>query len=109
LFTASLRHVRSLHLGVAPDSVLVVTLDLEHVGMNAPDIEAEFQRVLERARTVPGLGSTSLGTAIPFRESAGFSVWIPRLTKPAESGTGSPYFNAVTPGYFATVGTRISA
>jgi predicted permease len=107
LFLRSLHNARTADLGVDRDNVLAVAVDFSGSGRPAADVAAFFERALERASAVPGVTQASLALTIPLRSARGGSIRLPgRDTLPVYA-TGGPYFNSVTPGFFATTGMRI--
>ncbi len=110
LFARSLHALRDTHLGLDPDRVLAVTMDFSGTGRTTREILPIYERALERVRTLPGVQQAALAVSIPLRSARGAGLYLPGhdsvLTLP---GQGSPLDNYVSPGFFATTGTRIVA
>ena len=94
-------------IGYRVDGVVVGTFDL--TGTPAPGSSSALTPVrnelVQRLERLPDVESASLAFG-PMLGSGGFSrVVMVRATESA--GTEMPLLNVVTPGYFATLGTRI--
>jgi predicted permease len=107
LFLRSLHNIRSLDLGLDPDNVLVATVDFTGT-RTGREAAAFYERALERVQALPGVERASLATSIPLRSARAGSLRpagrAERLTAPGGDVT---YVNYVTPGFFATAGTRV--
>ncbi|MFI5208236.1 MAG: ABC transporter permease [Gemmatimonadales bacterium] len=124
LFVRSLRNVQGLDLGFDADRVLEAKASFGGVsgssvgiarqisavgGSNTPVSErnAAYLRMLERVERLPVVASAAASMGTPFSSSFSFGLRAEgRDSIPGSSG-GGPYLNAVTPHYFATMGTRI--
>jgi predicted permease len=107
LFVKSLRNVRSVDLGFDADRVLVAQVQFP-VGQHKPEwIAAFYERALERVRRMPGVERASLGESGPFGWSFAFWMRVPGRDSLPRVNTGGPYGSAATPGFFATLGTRV--
>ena len=87
--------------------VLIAKLDLRSSGYNLEQRDAIFRRSLETIRAIPGVQSASLSDFTPMllgRRIHDLAI---------DSGAGSTrdasqvFFNAVSDGYFATMGTAV--
>lgn len=110
LFVRSLHHVRALHLGYDVNPVLVVELDMRGVKLDSAHAVALRQQLLERARELPGVAHAALHMSIPFYRSLGaegLGVDLHVAGIDSVSRLGEFWLDAVTPDYFATMGTRI--
>jgi hypothetical protein len=101
----SLRNVRDVRLGFDADSVLLVEPALRGVKLDSAQIVALRHRLLTASLTVPGIQHASSQHSVPF---GGMSSW-PILVEGIDSVRSFGRFdlNAVSPDYFATMGTRI--
>lgn len=105
LFVRSLNRVHGLRLGFEPEHVLVANANLTPVRPTTAESDAEYQRMRERVARVPGVVSTALSVGFPFQFSYGTGFSSPGVDSiPDMSG---PYISAVSPEYFATMGTRV--
>lgn len=105
LFVRSLRNVRGIDLGFDAARVLVVDLALNDVDAETRD--ALFLRARDRVAQLPVVERASVALTAPFWSAISTELRIPGLDSIPSSRDGGPYVNAVTPGFFATMGTRI--
>ena len=109
LFVRSLSRVLNQHAGFDRHNLLVVSTDAEAVGYEG-DRMVEFYRTVHGAlASIPGVASASLSMYPPISNEDG--AWTQSIavdgTALTPENTRYVYFNAVSPGYFATVGTRL--
>ncbi|MEW5916953.1 MAG: ABC transporter permease, partial [Gemmatimonadota bacterium] len=107
LFVRSLDNVRQLRLGYDVDPVVVVQARFRPA-LTPAQADALGARLLDAARTIPGVRSATLTASIPFggNEGRGFPYYPGVDT--ARVRLGSRYMlQAGTPEYFETLGTRI--
>jgi putative ABC transport system permease protein len=116
LFVRSLWNVRTLHLGIDPDRVLVVNVSrprlLQIADTAAREVERTRRRlfneqalpVLER---LAGVEAASAAAGLPFGNRFTVKLRVPGLSTVPQLKSGKPGVSAVAPEYFATVGTRI--
>jgi predicted permease len=111
LFVRSLRHAHELRLGYDVDPVLIVDLEMRGVKLDSVHAVSLRQQLLDRVRDLPGVERAALHISIPFWKTLDGRNGIPVDLRVAGidsvSRLGEFYFDAVTPGYFATVGTRV--
>jgi len=107
LFIATLRHVQGLRLGFDADRLIIASVRLDDLGYKRPAINAMYERIRERVAQVPGVTGASLSIGTPFQTSYGVSVSVPGIDSIPVVKTGGPYFTAVTPDYFRTLGTAV--
>jgi len=105
LFVRSLGHVRDVRLGFDADSVLVVELKMRDVKLDSARTVALRQRLLQAAATTPGISYASLQFAVPMAGMASWPISVPGIDSVGRFGEFE--LNAVSPDYFATMGTRI--
>jgi len=105
LFVGSLRHVRAVPLGYDADSVLVVETAMRDVVLDSARTVALRHRLLEAARTVPGVRFASLQLSEPFAGMTSWPIYVAGIDSTQKFGNFE--LNAVSPDYFATMGTRI--
>jgi putative ABC transport system permease protein len=104
LFVRSLRNVHAVNLGYDADKVLLASLDMRGTTLPPPERTALRQRLLERARQLPGVSHASTTASIPFWQTITEDVFLPgRDSVPR----GDYVLNAVRGDYFAAMGTRI--
>ena len=107
LFVQSLRNVDAVDLGFDARHATMATVDFSNSSFTPADIDAFFRTAAARVRSIPGVESTALTTAIPFWSSYASSLVIPGRERLPITKDGGPYIVQVTPDYFGTAGTRI--
>ena len=108
LFVGSLTSLMRVPLGFVPDHVLVAAIDVPNDVTQ--DRRAElFERLVAAAAAVPGVSSAALSETMPLSGN----TWNNRVRVLGVPATGREepltYYNAVTPGWFRTLGTRVVA
>ena len=108
LFHRSLDNARSVNLGFTTTGVLTVRLDMGAGSSTAETMEV-YERLHDRMRTIPGVEQASLAFTEPFATTIQYAITIPGRDSIVLPPSGAPRMNAVTPEYFATMGTRLVA
>jgi predicted permease len=105
LFVQSLRHAQAVPMGFDADRVLWVETELR--GVDLPDEPyRELQlRLLERARSLPGVERGARMLTVPFGPNSGRSLFVEGID--SVSRLGRFELQAVSAEYFATMGTRL--
>lgn len=106
LFLASFRKAASLDLGLDVDRVLLATVDSDSAGLAPARQIGIYEAALERVANLPGVERVSLAAQVPFQSSFGAEITVPGRELPV-SPEGGPYLNAVSEGFFQTLGTRL--
>src|SRR5207245_4348485 len=106
LFTRSLLEVRRIDLGFDPERLLMATMDLDAAGFRQADANALYLRMLERMQALPGVAGAAASVGSPFVSMFARGMSVPGRDIPIVK-SGGPYREVVTPGYFATMGTRV--
>jgi len=108
LFVRSLRGVQTADLGFTPQSVLNLTLDPNQIGYSESQGRAFYSAMLERTRALPGVQSASLASAIPLGETVtSQGLVIPGFPQSPNQPAPSAIYNAVSDGYFETMGVTL--
>lgn len=105
LFVGTVRHLTRAP-GFDPDRVIVATVDLARTGYSADRIRGVFEEFLRRLEKAPRAVSAAVSLA-PLLGSGSSTRAFPIRAAGGAERTVVPIFNAVSPDYFATVGTRI--
>ena len=105
LFVGTVRHLTRAP-GFDPDRVIVATVDLVRAGYSADRIRGVFEEFLRRLEKAPRAVSAAVSLA-PLLGSGSSTRAFPIRAAGGAERTVVPIFNAVSPDYFATVGTRI--
>jgi predicted permease len=105
LFVRSLRNVNAVRLGYDVAPVLLVDRTMRGVELDSAQTVVLRRRLLESARNIPGVENASLQTSVPFWSTWSQSLYVEGID--TVSRLGQFNLNAVSPEYFATMGTRI--
>jgi len=105
LFVQSLRNVRNVRLGFDPNPVLEVSLEMRDVKLDSAAMVALRLRLLDAAATMPDVSHATLQESTPFAGMSSYPLWVAGID--SIDALGEFDFNTVSPGYFATMGTRI--
>jgi predicted permease len=105
LFVRSLRNVQHTRLGYDVDPVLVVNLNMRGVKVDSAATSELRLRLLQTAKTIPGVENASLQATLPFWSMWSMGLFVAGID--TVSRLGQFDLNAVSPEYFATFGTRI--
>lgn len=106
LFVRSLLNVRAYDLGYDVDPIVIVDTNLRGAEPPAAVLNALTDRLLDAARTVPGVVSATVAASLPFYESEGRGA--PHVTgRDSLNMLGRYTLQAASSAYFETTGTRI--
>jgi putative ABC transport system permease protein len=107
LFVRSLSRVRAIPLGYQPEHVLLAETNMRGVTLDSAGSAALLAQLHQAATAIPGVTSAARQLTMPF-----WSTWDVDLTVAgidSVSRLGEFDLNAVSPDFFATMGTRIVA
>jgi predicted permease len=107
LFTRSLRNVEGQDFGFDPVHTLLATIDLRAAGYTPAQINDVHLQILARLQALPGIEAAAATAAHPLGYATARSISVPGRDSIPRLSTGGPYFQQVTPGYFAAVGTPV--
>lgn len=105
LFVRSLRNVQAIRLGYDTEPVLLVNLNMRGVTLDSAQNVDLRRRLLEAAKSIPGVENASRQAAVPFWSTTSFGLYVEGIDTVGRLGQFN--LNAVSPEYFATLGTRI--
>ncbi|HEV2671364.1 MAG TPA: ADOP family duplicated permease, partial [Gemmatimonadales bacterium] len=105
LFVRSLRNVRVIPLGYDVDPVLLVGMNLRGTELDSARNVALRRELLDAAQAIPGVEHASLQLTVPFWLTWDLDLHVAGIDSVGR--LGEFYLNAVTPEYFATLGTHI--
>ena len=110
LFLRSLSNLRMLNPGFRTDHLVQFTVNPRNLGYDPPGTRAFFVRMAERLRSLPGVESAALADMGVLTGNE-WDNWITIEGRPRKPGEEppDPHFNAVSPGYFQTLGMHILA
>jgi predicted permease len=104
LFVRSLQSVRHADLGFDPEQVVNFSMDAHGAGYDEAQGRQFYQQLLERIRTAPGVKSASLAQTVPLgMDHQGAELKIEGYQPLSTQGKPAAGYNAVSPGYFATM------
>jgi predicted permease len=121
LFLRNLTQLLTKDAGFNRDGLLVVNVDVlspvsayASAGDRAPDLTVWYGEMLRRLRETPGVRSASLSRKPPISNDLGywfetFSIEGQTAEPRPTSSAGRTFLNAVSPGYFETMGTPFIA
>jgi len=106
LFVRSLRNVKAVDTGFAAEQILLASADVRGARFTREQSVEYWTRALERAKSLPGVRSASLGAAMPFAMNITFGVDI--VGAPSPDGRPRPTSaDFVGPEFFATAGIPV--
>ena len=109
LLVGSFRRLATLDPGFQAQGVLVVQASFRNVGLDDAGTALARSELLRRLRALPGVDAASASLLTPL----GNMRWNDRLVvpgyTPAAADDAVAFFNAVSDGYFATLGTPLLA
>jgi len=109
LLLATFWRLARLDPGFDEDRVLLMSIDLRGNGYTPQRRDAVFRQILEAIRGAPGVQSASLSDFTPMLHAVRIhEVAIEGYAEPARQDR-EIYFNAVSDGYFETIGTPLIA
>jgi predicted permease len=95
----------SLDPGFEREHTLLVNIDLRNGNYPGPRRAEVFREMLEHLRAIPGVRSASSSFLTPL----GGWTWDEDLQIEGNASKAQVYFNAVSPGFFGTMGTPMVA
>jgi predicted permease len=107
LFLRTLQHASSLDPGFDTEGVHLASVNVTLLGRTEAEGRAFYASLLDRASVLPGVSAASLARRVPLGlGSLGARIELPGRETPDGLGHRVEW-NAVTPGYFATLGIPI--
>jgi putative ABC transport system permease protein len=108
LFVRSLHNARTVPLGYEPDRVAYVQWHTAGQEWSTERLHQLYDASLERVRALPMVEAAGLSMTGPMWGSMGGGIHIPgRDSVPPPPGMAGYMFDAVSPGYFDALGTRV--
>ena len=111
LFVRSLHRAQTTPLGFDSERILVAAVEWIGSGIGSPAERAHRneveRRALNRLQERPDVEGAALAIGSPFGNTFGVSLFVPGLDSLPSLPGGGPYIAAVSPDYFATVGTKL--
>jgi predicted permease len=109
LFIRSVNKLMTVDLGFRGEHLISFALDPGLNGYTSARTRELHETLLSRLHETPGVESAAF-SAVSLMVGGSWDQWVTvEGYKTAESETIDPYFNAISPGYFRTLGTPIIA
>jgi len=105
LFVRSLHNVSTMRLGYDADRVMVVDLRMRGVQLDSAHEVTLRHQLIEEAHRIPGIQYAALGVTMPFWMTWSTGLFVAGIDSVEKLGEFD--LNAVSPDYFAAMGTRI--
>jgi predicted permease len=105
LFVRSLQNVHAVRLGYDADHVMFVDLRLRGLKLDSAGNVTLRNRLAERAAGMPGVEGAARGVTVPYYMTWNDDLFVEGIDSVSKLGTFN--LQAVSPGYFETMGTRI--
>ena len=109
LLLRTMNRLLTLDPGFERDGVLLVAADLSQAGFSEERLRTADRELLARLRGLPGVGAASASLVTPIGHSAWNDFVAAEGFTPATKDDSLVWFNGVSDGYFATLGTRLLA
>jgi predicted permease len=110
LFARSLGSAQRADVGFATRSVANLTMDPNQIGYSEAKGQAFYRDLLQRVRALTGVESASLAAWVPMGDTQfGEKIDVPGIVPVKGQPAPSALFNAVSPGYFHTIGVPIES
>ena len=104
LLIHSLERLLSAPEGFNPDHVLSLQMSLPPAQYGNPAVRSQFAtRVLDKIRSIPGVGSAAITSRLPLAPGASRRGVEIKGRPRAPSGEISPYYLVISPDYFRTL------
>ena len=107
LLLGTFRNLTKLDPGFQREGVLLVSMDLSHAGISEKSQSAVRHELLTRMRALPGVVNAAESQLTPISGSSWNDVIKVDGFIPKSEMDGLAYFNEVSDGYFATLGTPL--
>jgi predicted permease len=109
LFIRSLSNLRSLDPGFRTENIVQFSIGPRAIGYDMPRTLAFYQKLEDRLRKLPGVSAAGMAAM----QVLSGNEWDNGITlegyQPKPHETLDPHFNAITPGYFETMGIHLLA
>jgi putative ABC transport system permease protein len=109
LFVRTFVALATLPLGLEPDRVLLVTVTAPQSRFVKTELDAIFDRVRVAVAAVPGVPQAALSWLPPITGGGGWNNQVTIQGAPASGRQHLTNMNAITPHWFAAVGTPLVA
>ncbi len=107
LFVKSLARVHAVRLGFDAERLLWVNPAMRGVNLSPADSIQLRDRLVTRALTVPGVERSARALTVPFYTTWDFPIFVAGLDTTYTNHLGQIELQAVSDGFFGTMGTRV--
>ncbi len=107
LFVRSLSHVKAVPLGYQPDRALLVETNMRGTALDSAQSVVLLQQLHAAAKAIPGVSNAARQLTMPFWDTWSLGLFVAGIDSVDKLGQFD--LDAVSPEYFATMGTRIVA
>jgi predicted permease len=104
LFLRTLHNLQNVDLGFRRENVVVVDIDPTNLGYRGHRLRTFYDQLLERARGIPAVRSAGLSAMTPIGGYLQSNAFSAEGHSPKPGAQPSALVNAVTAGYFTTLG-----
>jgi predicted permease len=109
LLLGTFRRLATLDPGFEPGGVLIASLEMRNAGYPEEQVPRVKREILERLRVTPGVRSASASTITPLSGQGWNGLVDVEGYTPTGERDALVFFNAVSDGYFSTMGTALLA
>lgn len=103
-FARSFERAHTLDLGMDAPHVVVAQLDVRALFLTPEEGNRLFLDLSDRVKALGGVLETGVSTSVPFLSADGLGVFADGNPYPLDINGSEPYFNAVSPTFFAAIG-----
>jgi putative ABC transport system permease protein len=105
LFVRSIRNVHAVDMGYQSGPVLYADPRMRGVRLDSVESANLRRRILDRAVSLPFVANAGRSITVPFWSSITQDLYVAGID--SVDNLGDFYYNAVSPNYFATLGTKL--
>ena len=107
LLLTSFVKLSTIDPGFRRDGILLVHMNLANTGFDSPHRYAAQRQLLEQVRTLPGVDAASGSAITPVSQTSWNDFIVVPGYEPPSRNDALAWFNQVSDGYFATMGTPL--
>jgi predicted permease len=109
LLVGSFRRLVTLDPGFRREGVLLAAMDLGGAGLKDEQLRTVPSEILRQIRAIPGVASASMSLVTPVGRAGWNDLVLAQGFRPTSFQDSLAFFNHVSDGYFATLGTELLA
>jgi putative ABC transport system permease protein len=107
VFLRTFQNLLTVKLGFDAERVLIARVQPERAGLKGAAADEFYRELPIRLQTVPGVAAAGIASMSPIEDCCWWETLKVEGQPATPGGRTDVYLNAVTPGYFATMGTRL--